>query len=1536
MPRRDPLVLDLSGNGTVDTLSITAGVHFDSDNSGFAERTSWVAPDDALLVLDRNSNGFIDGGAELFGTDTLLNNGTFAVNGFDALAEFDLNEDGQIDVNDSIFSDLRLWQDTNSNGVTDSGEVKTLTAMGVTAVATTFTTNRFTDANRVDHREAGAFTKTDGTTGVTNSLWFESDRRATVAVPQTQGDNIVISDAIKRLPNALGSGNTYSLHQAIMLDQSGELRAKVEAFSAEPDLTKRHALVKDILVLWTGNQNITAGSRGTAVDAKEVSIMESFWGQAALMQNPNGQYAQSVNVAYLKFEQSVYAQLMVSGPAKELIRMITFSKVNGVWNGDFSSVSALLASDFAFRSIYAPTDLAELMAVVRGLNPYSTALYDQFKTSLEIEAKKLPADEQKTMQSVIRTGDDTLTGAETDDLIVGYEGHDTINAAAGNDVVYGGLGNDTLHGNNGDDTLHGGTGEDIIYGGEGNDYLYGGIENDRISGGSGNDILRGGIGNDSLSGDTGNDTYQFGYGDGQDTINNYDYSTGHNDVLRLHNAVTVADVKLTRSGDTLIITLISTGDKVTVNSHFTGDAPSAYSLTSIEFGDGTLWDYATIQTLSSTGTDGADYLVGDLGNNNLDGLAGNDILHGRAGNDVLRGGTGNDTLSGDAGSDTYLFGYGDGQETINNYDYSAGRSDILKLNNDVAVSDVKLTRSGDTLTVTLISTGDKVTVNSHFNGDAPSAYALTAIEFGDGTVWNYAAIQTISSTGSALADNLYGDLGNNILNGLAGNDFLYGRAANDVLRGGTGNDTLSGDAGSDTYLFGYGDGQDIINNYDTSALHSDLLKLDPNVTTADVKLTRSGDALIVTLISTGDKVTVSYHFNGDAPSAYSLAGIEFGDGTVWDYATIQTIATTGTNLADTLIGDLGNNTLDGLGGNDNLSGRAGNDVLRGGTGSDTLSGDAGSDTYLFGYGDGQDTINNYDYSAGHSDVLRLNNDVVVSDVKLTRSGDTLIVTLISTGDNVTINNHFNGDAAGTYSLSNITFGDGTVWNYATIQTIASTGTNLADTLIGDLGNNTLDGLGGNDNLSGRAGNDVLRGNTGNDTLSGDAGSDIYLFGYGDGQDTINNYDSSADHKDVLRFNSNVTTADVKLTRSGDGLIITLISTGDKVTVNNHFYNDAPGNYSLASLEFTDGTVWDYAAIQTKASTGTSLADTLIGDLGNNTLDGLDGNDTLSGRAGNDVLRGGIGNDTLSGDAGSDTYVFGYDDGQDTINNYDSSTGRNDVLRLRDGIAINDVKISRLNNDLFVTLLSTGDKVTVSNHFYTEAPSSYSLNSIVLGDGTVWNYAQIKTLASTGSEFADHLYGDSENNNLSGLGGNDNLYGLAGNDTLLGGSGNDTLNGDTGEDILDGGFGNDNLTGASGNDTYLFGKGDGQDTISYEYDTSSSKFNVLQFKDSVAPSEIIASRINGDLILSIAGTTDKVTIGYFFNSDELANAYNPIQQVKFADGTTWDIAFLATKVFEGTVGNDNISGTKNADTITGGLGNDTVSGMAGNDTLNGDA
>ena len=141
-----PIILDLEGNG-FDLTDAAGGVHFNLNPAGDTEQISWTSAksDDAWLALDRNGNGIIDDGTELFGNFT-LQPASESRHGYKALGVLDQNLDDVIDSKDAVFNDLRLWQDVNHDGVSQAAELTTLQAHGIIGLGVKFTGVRTTDA----------------------------------------------------------------------------------------------------------------------------------------------------------------------------------------------------------------------------------------------------------------------------------------------------------------------------------------------------------------------------------------------------------------------------------------------------------------------------------------------------------------------------------------------------------------------------------------------------------------------------------------------------------------------------------------------------------------------------------------------------------------------------------------------------------------------------------------------------------------------------------------------------------------------------------------------------------------------------------------------------------------------------------------------------------------------------------------------------------------------------------------------------------------------------------------------------------------------------------------------------------------------------------------------------------------------------------------------------------------------------------------------------------------------------------------------
>jgi len=254
VPRRDPLTLDLDGDG-LETVGIdsTNPILFDHDGDGIANATGWIKPDDGFLVLDRNGDGLINNGTELFGDSTPLASGGNAADGFAALAQEDSNGDGVVNAQDANWANLRVWKDADSDGVTDEGELHSLESQGIAGlvVAKTENTTRLANGNQI--ADLGHFIRTDGSEGTLGQITggLADIDLADNPFFRSFSDTIPSTPETVSLPDMQGSGALRDLREASSL--SPDLTSALAAYAAADTRAGQMALIDNVISQWAGS-----------------------------------------------------------------------------------------------------------------------------------------------------------------------------------------------------------------------------------------------------------------------------------------------------------------------------------------------------------------------------------------------------------------------------------------------------------------------------------------------------------------------------------------------------------------------------------------------------------------------------------------------------------------------------------------------------------------------------------------------------------------------------------------------------------------------------------------------------------------------------------------------------------------------------------------------------------------------------------------------------------------------------------------------------------------------------------------------------------------------------------------------------------------------------------------------------------------------------------------------------------------------------------------------------------------------------------
>ncbi|WP_409522853.1 calcium-binding protein [Nitrincola sp. MINF-07-Sa-05] len=1567
-----PIILDLDGNG-VSTTGITEGVYFDHNGDGFAQLTGWVDASDGLLVWDRNSNGVVDNGTELFGDNTVMLNGQRAVNGFAALAEHDTNGDGVIDANDAIWSDLRIWRDQSQDGVTREGELVTLDALGITSINLSYTDSDHVDQHGNAHKQVGSFTWADGTTGTATDVWFAVDP----ALTQEQ-DLVEVQETVVELPDLQGFGNVRSLHQAMARDESGDLQALLTQFVTETDANVRKGLMQQIIYHWTGSADVSAGSRGGLIDARKLVALEAFMGQSFRQHgspNPRHQAAGLLEQAFSLLEKTVYDYLMTQTHFKSYYDAIDIRfDENGI-AFDFSEVEAKLDELRELDGQAALDTLSELITFSKGsLSALGWSGTDKLINWLREEGLSDP-DLSHISNPDVLTGSGVLRGTSANNIIIGRET---------------------------DDDLHGEGGDNILMSGGGNNRFYGGTGNNLFVLGSGTDQV-------TSAGTGSNDIYRFGRGDGNNIIQDY----GGNDRIELGEGISEEQVTLrrvtgNRSGrytsyrDDLLLTL-DTGESLLIKDVFNYQTGSIYSdriIETIRFADGTEWDVARIRQELVRITEEGVTLHGSSSSDVIEAIGGNNVLYGGAGDDTLIGGEGNDKLYGEYGSNTliagggnnqlhggtghntfilgsgtdlaystgtssndiYRFGRGNGSNTLRDY----GGSDRIELGEGISEEQVTLrrvtgNRSGrytsyrDDLLLTL-DTGESLLIKDVFNYQTGSIYSdriIETIRFADGTEWDVARIRQELVRITEEGVTLHGSSSSDVIEAIGGNNVLYGGAGDDTLIGGEGNDKLYGEYGSNTLIAGGGNNQlHGGTGHNTFVLGSGT----DQVTSAG---TGSND---IYRFGRGDGNNIIQDYGGNDR-------IELGEGISEEQVTLRRVTGNRSGRYTSYRDDL---------------------LLTLDTGESLLIKD------VFNYQTGSiysdRIIETIRFADGTEwDVARIRQELV----RITEEG-------------VTLHGSSSSDVIEAIGGNNVLYGG------AGDDTLIGGEGN--DKLYGEYGSNTLIAGGGNNQLHGGTGHNTFILGSGTDLAysTGTSSNDIYRFGRGNGSNTLRDYGGS----DRIELGEGISEEQVTLrrvtgNRSGrytsyrDDLLLTL-DTGESLLIKDVFNYQTGSIYSdriIETIRFADGTEWDVARIRQELVRITEEGVTLHGSSSSDVIEAIGGNNVLYGGAGDDTLIGGEGNDKLYGEYGSNTliagggnnqlhggtghntfilgsgtdlaystgtssndiYRFGRGNGSNTLRDY----GGSDRIELGEGISEEQVTLRRVTgnrsgrytsyrDDLLLTL-DTGESLLIKDVFNYQTGSIYSdriIETIRFADGTEWDVARIRQELVRITEEGVTLHGSSSSDVIEAIGGNNVLYGGAGDDTLIGGEGNDKLYGEYGSNTLIAGGGNNQLHGGTGhntfvlgsgtdqatsagtssNDIYRFGRGNGSNTLR-DYGGSDR----IELGEGISEEQVTLRRVTGnrsgrytsyrdDLLLTL-DTGESLLIKDVFNY-QTGSIYSDriIETIRFADGTEWDVARIRQELVRITEEGVTLHGSSSSDVIEAIGGNNVLYGGAGDDTL----
>lgn len=1012
------------------------------------------------------------------------------------------------------------------------------------------------------------------------------------------------------------------------------------------------------------------------------------------------------------------------------------------------------------------------------------------------------------------------------------------------------------------------------------------------------------------------------------------------------------------------------------------------------------WNLSPLVDYVSDDINGKDYLIGAGGNDNISGDEGEDYIEGGTGMDFIGGGQGADIIVGgserdqiwaDSNLDVHFTYAENGVDVVGMHPaviYEVEQKDGVSYDDIVAGGDGNDLIFGE-IGNDIIS-GDSG--DDHIYGDREITFEESPIQYGNPATddRDWFVPLDLSLHGD---DRLSGGTGNDQITGGGGKDYITGDEGDDRLWGDDprmsgeyqGDDTIFGGAGVDLIIAGGGDDtvdggseNDTIYGDDADMYGESVSVLDASFHGNDSISGGDGNDQI---IGGGGADTL---LGGNGNDSIMGDARRFADGTVENMSALYQGADhiDGGDGNDTIWGDAGNDTLnggvgddivDGGVGIDTLTGGAGSDSLWGGAGNDTLIGDAdtdyldggeGDDTYVFAAGHGADTIT--DTSGKHKLVLA--NATNAGQINVVQNSQNTLIWIGGDTSNAIVFSN-----ASFARLAEIQLANGVLVERIKIQ-LAPGSTSVTTPIISSLvvlPAETQDLVVNNDAQ-------------GAHTLVVTSNKDASSIGWGfSSSGDVEHYDPNGVLPAVVAFDV-PGKLDIVVMPDWDG-----DGNPDGVRINSGGFSVESSSSGIGSSQVNR---IDVAPV---AIDGTLGQDSLAGNEKDNVIRGFAGNDSISGSSGNDVMDGGAGADQFWGGSGNDAF---YLDGglgalADIAYDYSGSdryyiagaAGKNVVGDTPDGtlqhdqvvlsnVNLSDVTFSRPvgTNDLVVSTGQSAEFLTIKYFFVGRLDNDYSIGEIRFANGevigsqyfdenfeSIWTGSGDDVVYSGSDQALDepvNTYEGSDTIYLSGgidvdTGTGDDriavVFGYEGDSVLRLGQGDDVLfEGSYSYKPYGGGNSEFRSEYLAGSITYRMSANDGNDSIRMWGSGQAGDVYTLELDDTVSVSDVnfrlvLDNSSTPNLVVSFGSASitfvDKdVDAGFasaqlFYGANQWA-----FNQVRFADGTVWNMDDIQTRIHTTTDRDNVLNGSATDDTLSGAGGNDLVYGRDGNDTLIGGA